>query len=144
MSDTFVPCPRCRTGTTNPVGHRDKCSASVTLTPRLQRNRIRRRHRTWRSRAQQIFCRSAYQTIDRLFEQDVSHVGKMDNRCPHCGTCLFKRELSQGSKYGKFSQCCENGAVMLSQFRAPPRVILLFLFLLLFLLFLLLLLDVSH
>ena len=143
MSDTFVSCPRCRTGTTNPVGHRGRCSASVTLTPHLQRNRIRRRHRTWRSRAQQIFCRSAYQTIDRLFEQDVSHVGKMDNRCPHCGTCLFKRELS-GSKYGKFSQCCENGAVMLSQFRAPPRVILLFLFLLLFLLFLLLLLDVSH
>ena len=97
----FVPCPRCAPGSNRPLGHSGA---------HIQRHSGRH-----------VAC----QNVDAIVNQrDVSYLGRMDKRCTHCGTCLFEQELCLQGKYGKYSQCCENGAVMPPPFKQPPQVIL--------------------
>ena len=123
---SFVPCPRCAPGSNKPVGHdgphvyaQQRSRQQILETQRRHMQRLRRARSTNRNS-----CHVAVlYDIDTInYQDDLSYLGRMNARCPHCGTKLFNQELCLGSKYGKFSQCCENGAIMIPPFSPPPRV----------------------
>ena len=63
--------------------------------------------------------------IDKFKETDNKfkpcYIGKMDQKCPHCGAMLFKDELS--SSPNKWNLCCKNGKIQLKSPHRPPKAL---------------------